>query len=122
MYQINALNLRIFKYQKHMNMPAREEIRRTDISKLIANKRTEKTDFRKSKNKTFKETENCITEVIEKIRKQNINKLIKNRFFIKKAETVSKEKLIIFSENISSFFTFFFLKSRNSERMKKTAI
>ena len=55
------------------------------------NKRTKKTDFRKSENRALKKAENCIIKMTKKIRKQDIDKSVKNRFFIRKTETVSKK-------------------------------
>src|SRR5205809_5001606 len=103
-------------------MPARERIRKADVSKSVMNKKTEKTDSEKSENRAFKKSENCIIKMTEKIRKQNINKLIKNKFFTERTEAADKEKLIIFSENISFFSTSLFSESKNSKEMKKVAI
>ena len=97
-------------------MLIRKKIRKADIDKSVMNERTEKTDFRKSKNRAFEEAENCIIKMTEKTKKQNINKSVKNKFFIRKTETVSKEELIIFLENINFFLCFF---SQNQEIQKK---
>ena len=119
---IDASILRIFKHQKHIDILTRKEIRRANINESAVNEKTEKTDFKKSENRVFKETENYITEMTEKIEKWNTDKSVKNEFFIKKTETTDKEELIIFSENASLLSTFFFSESRDSEKMKKTAI
>ena len=103
-------------------MSARKKIRETDADKSTVNRRTEEADFRKSENKAFRETENCIIKMTEKIEKQNIDELIKNKFFIKKTETINKKKLIIFLENASFFSMLFFSESRDSEKVKRTAI
>ena len=97
-------------------MSAREKIRRADINKSTANKKIEKADFRKSENRAFEKAKNCIIKMTEKTEKQNINKSVKNKFFIRKTETVSKEELIIFLENINFFLCFF---SQNQEIQKK---
>ena len=86
------------------------------------NKKTEKADSEKSENRTFKETENCITEMTERIRKQNTDKSIKNRFFIKKTKITDKKKFIIFSENVKFLSIFFFSESRDSEKVKRIVI
>src|SRR5438046_6192983 len=79
-------------------------------------------DSEKPESRVLEKAEVCIIRMTEEIREQNINKSIKNEFFIRRARTASKKKLIIFSENASLFSTFFFSKSRNSERMKKITI
>ena len=103
-------------------MLTREKIRKTDISKSAAKEKTEKADFRKLENRASEETENCIIKMTKRIRKQNTNKSVKNEFFIKRTEAADKEKLIIFSKNTSFFSILFFLKSRNSEEMKRITI
>src|SRR5436190_20273454 len=122
MHQINTSTLRIFKHQRHIDMLTREKIRKTDISKSAAKEKTEKADFRKLENRASEETENCIIKMTKRIRKQNTNKSVKNEFFIKRTEAADKEKLIIFSKNTSFFSILFFLKSRNSEEMKRITI
>ena len=74
-------------------MLTKEEIRKTDISKLITNKKTEKADFKRLENKAFKKTENCITEIIKKIRKCNADESIKNKFFTEKIKIMNKKNL-----------------------------
>ena len=103
-------------------MLTREKIRKTDVNKLITNKRTEDTDFKKSENRTFREAEDCIIRMIKKTEEQNADESVKNKFFIKKTETTDKKKLIIFLENINSLFIFFFSESRDSEKVKKITI
>ena len=101
-------------------MPAKERIRKADTNKLTVNKKTEKADFRKSENRASEKKENCIIRITEKTEKQNADESIKNDFFTEKTKTMSKKKLIISSENASFFSTLFFLKSKNSERVKKS--
>src|SRR5205809_2775579 len=100
-------------------MSASIEIRETDADKVSVKERTEEADFERLENRAFRKAENYIIRITEKTERQDVNKLIKNKFFTERTKTADKEKLIIFSENANFFSTFFFLKSRNSERMKR---
>ena len=83
----------------------------------IKNKNSEESESRASE-----EAEVCIIRVTKETEEQDVNKLVKNEFFIRRARTADKKEFIISSKNTSFLSILFFLKSRDSEKVKRITI